>query len=40
MLYVFGKCKQLCNILVKCFASSYAGAFFQLIIGLIGLFCL
>jgi hypothetical protein len=30
----------LCNIFVRYFASSYAGAFLQLIIGLIGVFSL
>jgi hypothetical protein len=28
----------LCNVFVKCFANSYAGAFLQLIIGLMGVF--
>jgi hypothetical protein len=35
MLYVHGRCRVLCNILVKSFASSYMGAFFQLTTGLI-----
>jgi hypothetical protein len=40
MLYVLGRCKQLCNVFVRYFASLYVHAFLQLIIGLISVFCL
>jgi hypothetical protein len=39
-LYVYGKFRWLCNIFVNCFANSNAGAFFQLIILLMGVFLL
>jgi hypothetical protein len=35
-LYVYGRFKQFCSVFDNCFANSYAGAFFQLIMGLIG----
>jgi hypothetical protein len=38
MLYVYGRCRWLRRVLAKYFASSYAGAFFQLITGLMGMF--
>jgi nitrate/nitrite transporter NarK len=34
MLYVYGSCRWLCSSFAMCFASSYAGAFFELIMGL------
>jgi hypothetical protein len=37
-LYVYGRCRQLHNVFVKCFVNLYVGAFFQLIIGLMGVF--
>jgi hypothetical protein len=37
-LYVYGRFKQFCSVFVHCVASSYAGAFFQLNMGLIGVF--
>jgi hypothetical protein len=40
MFYVLGRCKQLCIVFVRYFASSNGDAFLQLIIGLIGVFCL
>jgi hypothetical protein len=40
MLYVLGSFKQLCNIFFRYFASFYEGTFLQLIVGLIGVFCL
>jgi hypothetical protein len=40
MLYACGRCRQWRNISVKYLANSFAGAFFQLIIGMIGVFCL
>jgi hypothetical protein len=40
MLYVHGKCSWLCKSVATCFAISYAGAFFQFIIGLMGVFSL
>jgi hypothetical protein len=39
MLYACGRCRQLPNIFVKYFANLYAGAFFRLILGLVGVFC-
>jgi hypothetical protein len=36
MLYVYGRCRWLRKVLARCFASSYAGGFFQSIIGLMG----
>jgi hypothetical protein len=36
LTYVYGNCRRFCNIVVKNFASLYAGAFIQLIIGLMG----
>jgi hypothetical protein len=35
-LYVYGRCRYLRSVCDKCFATSYAGAFFQLIIVLMG----
>jgi hypothetical protein len=37
-LYVYGKFKNLCSVFVNCFNNSYAGASFQLVIGLIDVF--
>jgi hypothetical protein len=33
---VYGRCRWLCRVFVKCLANLYVGAFFQLIIGLMG----
>jgi hypothetical protein len=40
VLYACGRCRQWRNIFVKYLANSFAGAFFQLIIRMIGVFYL